>query len=294
MKLKVEIDSRSGFCNGVIRAVKEAEDNLEKRRPLYSLGAIVHNNSELQRLHEQGLEIIDLDKMRNMNGGTVLIRAHGEPPSTYILARERGITLIDCTCPVVLKLQGRIRNTYKEILQNGNRGQIVIFGKENHAEVNGLVGQVESNAIVTDILPGGKIKGLEKIDFSRPVFIFSQTTKDPQEYESVCRAILEKMEDKDSLFIFDTICRQVAGRHANLARFAVNHDFILFVSGPDSSNGKVLFELCKSVNRRSYHIQEVGEIDASLFYDGASVGICGATSTPKWQLENVAEYLGRL
>ncbi len=294
MKLKVEIDSRSGFCNGVIRAVKEAEDNLEKRRPLYSLGAIVHNNSELQRLHEQGLEIIDLDKMRNMNGGTVLIRAHGEPPSTYILARERGITLIDCTCPVVLKLQERIRNTYKEILQNGNRGQIVIFGKENHAEVNGLVGQVESNAIVTDILPGGKIKGLEKIDFSRPVFIFSQTTKDPQEYESVCRAILEKMEDKDSLFIFDTICRQVAGRHANLARFAVNHDFILFVSGPDSSNGKVLFELCKSVNRRSYHIQEVGEIDASLFYDGASVGICGATSTPKWQLENVAEYLGRL
>ncbi len=294
MKLKVEIDSRSGFCNGVIRAVKEAEDNLEKRRPLYSLGAIVHNNSELQRLHEQGLEIIDLEKMRNMNGGTVLIRAHGEPPSTYILARERGITLIDCTCPVVLKLQERIRNTYKEILQNGNRGQIVIFGKENHAEVNGLVGQVESNAIVTDILPGGKIKGLEKIDFSRPVFIFSQTTKDPQEYESVCRAILEKMEDKDSLFIFDTICRQVAGRHANLARFAVNHDFILFVSGPDSSNGKVLFELCKSVNRRSYHIQEVGEIDASLFYDGASVGICGATSTPKWQLENVAEYLGRL
>lgn len=294
MKLKVEIDSRSGFCNGVIRAVKEAEDNLEKRRPLYSLGAIVHNNSELQRLHEQGLEIIDLDKMRNMNGGTVLIRAHGEPPSTYILARERGITLIDCTCPVVLKLQERIRNTYKEILQNGNRGQIVIFGKENHAEVNGLVGQVDSNAIVTDILPGGKIKGLEKIDFSRPVFIFSQTTKDPQEYESVCRAILEKMEDKDSLFIFDTICRQVAGRHANLARFAVNHDFILFVSGPDSSNGKVLFELCKSVNRRSYHIQEVGEIDASLFYDGASVGICGATSTPKWQLENVAEYLGRL
>ena len=294
MKLKVEIDSRSGFCNGVIRAVKEAEDNLEKRRPLYSLGAIVHNNSELQRLHEQGLEIIDLDKMRNMNGGTVLIRAHGEPPSTYILARERGITLIDCTCPVVLKLQERIRNTYKEILQNGNRGQIVIFGKENHAEVNGLVGQVESNAIVTDILPGGKIKGLEKIDFSRPVFIFSQTTKDPQEYESVCRAILEKMEDKDSLFIFDTICRQVAGRHANLARFAVNHDFILFVSGPDSSNGKVLFELCKSVNRRSYHIQEVGEIDASLFYDGASVGICGATSTPKWQLEKVAEYLGRL
>lgn len=294
MKLKVEIDSRSGFCNGVIRAVKEAEDNLEKRRPLYSLGAIVHNNSELQRLHEQGLEIIDLDKMRNMNGGTVLIRAHGEPPSTYILARERGITLIDCTCPVVLKLQERIRNTYKEILQNGNRGQIVIFGKENHAEVNGLVGQVDSNAIVTDILPGGKIKGLEKIDFSRPVFIFSQTTKDPQEYESVCRAILEKMENKDSLFIFDTICRQVAGRHANLARFAVNHDFILFVSGPDSSNGKVLFELCKSVNRRSYHIQEVGEIDASLFYDGASVGICGATSTPKWQLENVAEYLGRL
>ena len=189
MRLKVEIDSRSGFCNGVIRAVKEAEENLEKRRPLYSLGAIVHNNSELQRLQGQGLEIIDMERMRNMNGGTVLIRAHGEPPSTYLLARERGITLIDCTCPVVLKLQEKIRNTYREILQSGNGGQIVMFGKENHAEVNGLVGQVESNAVVADILPGGKIKGLEKIDFSRPVYIFSQTTKDPQEYESVCSAI---------------------------------------------------------------------------------------------------------
>lgn len=294
MRLKVEIDSRSGFCNGVIRAVKEAEENLEKRRPLYSLGAIVHNNSELQRLQGQGLEIIDMERMRNMNGGTVLIRAHGEPPSTYLLARERGITLIDCTCPVVLKLQERIRNTYREILQGGNGGQIVIFGKENHAEVNGLVGQVESNAVVADILPGGKIKGLEKIDFSRPVYIFSQTTKDPQEYESVCSAIREKMEEKNSLFIFDTICRQVAGRHANLACFAGSHDFILFVSGPDSSNGKVLYELCKSVNRNSYHIQDVSEIDASLFYDGASVGICGATSTPKWQLEKVAEYLDRL
>lgn len=294
MRLKVEIDSRSGFCNGVIRAVKEAEENLEKRRPLYSLGAIVHNNSELQRLQEQGLEIIDMERMRNMNGGTVLIRAHGEPPSTYLLARERGITLIDCTCPVVLKLQERIRNTYKDILQSGSGGQIVIFGKENHAEVNGLVGQVESNAVVADILPGGKIKGLEKIDFSRPVYIFSQTTKDPQEYESVCGAIREKMEEKNSLFVFDTICRQVAGRHANLARFARSHDFILFVSGPDSSNGKVLYELCKSVNRNSYHIQDVSEIDASLFYDGASAGICGATSTPKWQLEKVAEYLDRL
>ena len=296
MNLNIEIDSGSGFCNGVIRAVREAEKNLKKRQPLYSLGAIVHNNSELQRLEKEGLSIIDINTMGTMKEGTVLIRAHGEPPSTYALAKEREIELIDCTCPVVLKLQESIRNTYRQITERKDGGQIVIFGKENHAEVNGLVGQVDSDAAVVDIIQGGQplFKGMEKIDFNRPVYIFSQTTKDPEEYGRICTHIRERMGNKEELHIFNTICRQVAGRHANLAGFAKRHDFILFVSGPDSSNGKVLYELCRSINSRSYHIQNVTEIDTSLFYSGASVGICGATSTPKWQLEEVAGYLSKL
>lgn len=296
MNLKIEIDSGSGFCNGVIRAVKEAERNLQKRRPLYSLGAIVHNNSELQRLEGKGLQIIDIATMRGMEKSSVLIRAHGEPPSTYALAKERGIELIDCTCPVVLKLQQKIRQTYEQIRESRDGGQIVIFGKENHAEVNGLVGQVCSDAVIVDIVPGAefRFKGLERIDFNRPVYIFSQTTKDPREYDRICGEIESRMKRGGKFHVFNTICRQVAARHANLVSFARNHDFIIFVSGPDSSNGKVLFELCKSVNSRSFHIEQVGQINCSLFYEGASIGICGATSTPGWQLKEIAEHLSRL
>lgn len=295
LNLKIEIDSGSGFCHGVIRAIECAESNLGKIGHLYSLGAIVHNNAELERLNRQGLTVIDYGKMRELHGSTVLIRAHGEPPATYETAKENNIKLIDCTCPVVLKLQERIRESYRSGVQ------IVIFGKEGHAEVNGLVGQTEGNAIVVD-LKDGAVRGMERIDLSpngKPVVVFSQTTKDPKEYAVVCRIIGEELAKNggsvaDKLVINNTICRQVAHRQDNLREFARNHSVIVFVSGADSSNGKVLFELCKSVNPRSYHIENSSEIKPEWFAAGDSVGLCGATSTPKWQLDEVAECLNRL
>lgn len=313
MKLHVEIDKGSGFCNGVIRAVETAEANLNGNG-LYSLGAIVHNNAELERLRQKGLEVIDIESMKKMSGTTVLIRAHGEPPQTYTIAKENNIKLIDCTCPVVLKLQERIKKTYDQINQtvaNGEDGElsggmIVIFGKEGHAEVNGLVGQVNGDAVITDVIhsaDGYSIKGISQIDFSRPIYIFSQTTKDPQEYELVCNVIREKIaqargcsieEAGRYIKIHNTICRQVAQRHSNLVEFAKSKSVIVFVSGKESSNGKVLYELCRSANPHSYHIQGIGQIDREWFNDGDSVGICGATSTPKWQLEEVADFLAGL
>ncbi|MEG0517499.1 MAG: 4-hydroxy-3-methylbut-2-enyl diphosphate reductase [Bacteroidales bacterium] len=316
--LNIEIDSGSGFCYGVIRAVEKAEINLREKaegnpgqKPqLYSLGSIVHNNSELERLHKIGLTVIDTPRMEQLHDTTVLIRAHGEPPTTYSIAAERNITLIDCTCPVVLKLQERIRETYKAIhaLPNtyqASKGQIVIFGKTGHAEVNGLVGQVHGDAVIVD-LPGKRefsekaddhSIGMDKIDFLRPIHIFSQTTKDPIEYEQICQIIQERIMEAggniENLKVHNTICKQVAQRHTNLVNFARTHSVIIFVSGRESSNGKVLYDLCKSVNSRSYHIQNVTQIQSGWFTDGDSVGICGATSTPKWQLEGVQEYLRR-
>lgn len=288
MRLTIEIDTESGFCYGVIRAVEKAESRLRESASLYSLGAIVHNNSELERLNKIGLEVIDTQTMKELSDTTVLIRAHGEPPATYRIAQENNIELIDCTCPVVLKLQDRIRETYAK-----HNGQIVIFGKIGHAEVNGLVGQTEGTAIVVDSL-----ESLGKIDITKPIQIFSQTTKDPKEYEEVCSAIKEKIEQTggnlEHFTVHNTICRQVAQRHKNLAAFAAKHSVIVFVSGKESSNGKVLYELCKSVNPRSYNIQSTDQIDASWFQDGDSVGICGATSTPKWQLEGCAEAISSL
>ena len=288
MRLTIEIDSESGFCYGVIRAVQKAESRLRESASLDSLGAIVHNNSELERLNKIGLEVIDTQKMKELSDTTVLIRAHGEPPATYRIAQENNIELIDCTCPVVLKLQDRIRETYAK-----HNGQIVIFGKIGHAEVNGLVGQTEGTAIVVDSL-----ESLGKIDITQPIQIFSQTTKDPKEYEEVCSAIREKIGqtggDLEHFTVHNTICRQVAQRHNNLVAFAAKHSVIVFVSGKESSNGKVLYELCKSVNPRSYNIQNTDQIDASWFQDGDSVGICGATSTPKWQLEGCAEAISSL
>ena len=289
MHLTIEIDGESGFCYGVIRAVEKAEIRLKESGTLYSLGSIVHNNSELERLNSIGLEVIDINRMEELTDTTVLIRAHGEPPQTYQLARENNISLIDCTCPVVLKLQERIRETYAKYPQH----QIVIFGKIGHAEVNGLVGQVNGDATVVDSL-----ESLDKIDFSRPIQIFSQTTKDPKEYDEICSAIkgriLSAGGSLGNISVHDTICRQVARRHTNLAEFAKRHSVIVFISGKESSNGKVLYELCKSVNPRSYHIQTVDQINREWFSDGDSVGICGATSTPKWQLVQVQESLENL
>ena len=288
MHLNIEIDEGSGFCYGVIRAIEKAESRLKETSALYSLGAIVHNNSELERLNSIGLKVVDLEQMKELTDTTVLIRAHGEPPTTYTLAAQQNISLIDCTCPVVLKLQERIRNTYSK-----ENGQIVIFGKIGHAEVNGLVGQVGGDAIVVD-----SIASLEKIDFSMPIQIFSQTTKDPKEYCEICDAIKERIlatgGSLDNFTIHDTICRQVAQRHNILEAFARKHSVIVFISGKESSNGKVLYDLCKSVNPRSYHIQTIDQIMPEWFIEGDSVGICGATSTPKWQLEGVAKALEKI
>ena len=288
MRLAIEIDEESGFCYGVIRAVEKAEHRLKESSTLYSLGSIVHNNSELERLNKIGLQVVDLEQMKELSDTTVLIRAHGEPPATYAMAKERNISLIDCTCPVVLKLQARIKEAYSH-----HNGQIVIFGKIGHAEVNGLVGQANGDAVVVDSLAS-----LDKIDFTKPIQIFSQTTKDPKEYDEVCDAIKERIKlqggNLENFKVHNTICRQVAQRHTNLVAFARKHSVIVFISGKESSNGKVLYDLCKSVNPRSYHIQTVDQINPQWFTEGDSVGICGATSTPKWQLEGVAKHLQSL
>ena len=284
MRLTVEIDPRSGFCNGVVRAVEQAENYLAYSPSLKSLGAIVHNSLELDRLKAKGLEILSLEEIRSLKDDIILIRAHGEPPETYALARENNLQVIDCTCPVVLKLQEKVREVYERLSPLG--GQVVIFGLQGHAEVNGLVGQTGGNALVVD-----SVEAASAIDFSRPVALFSQTTKDPSEYKEICDYVLSRRPDAE---VFDTICRQVAHRHKYLEEFARGHSVILFVSGRESSNGRVLFDLCRSVNPRSHLLENVSEIDPAWLEDGDSVGICGATSTPKWQLEEIFIYLHKL
>lgn len=280
----VEIDPRSGFCGGVIRAISQAERFLEGQDHLYSLGAIVHNEAELDRLGAEGLRAVasvpDVPE-----GETVLIRAHGEPPSTYAEARRRGLTVIDCTCPVVLKLQQHIREAYARLHGDGLQGTLLIFGKIGHAEVLGLLGQVDGDAIVVEDRAMLEER-VPDIDFSQPVEIFSQTTKSPSEYAEIC----DRVRSLGSrVTVHDTICAQVANRHEHLAAFARSHDLILFVAGETSSNGKVLFDLCRQVNPRSHRIGSVAEIDPAWIRDGDRVGICGATSTPKWLLEQVSE-----
>lgn len=277
MKIEVEIDNNSGFCNGVIRAVEQAENYLKFSPKLYSLGDIVHNSLELERLSEKGLQILDKESFLQLKNEVILIRAHGEPPETYERAHANNLQIIDCTCPVVLKLQEKIKNIYGEIKDQG--GQIVIFGKRGHAEVNGLVGQTEGDAIIIE-----SIDETESLDFSRPIALFSQTTKDPVEYGRIADHLVSKGRD---VKVYNTICRQVASRHDSLVEFALNHSVILFVCGKESSNGKVLYNLCKSVNPRSYHLEDKSQLDFSWFEEGDKVGICGATSTPKWQLDEI-------
>ncbi|MCF0178011.1 MAG: 4-hydroxy-3-methylbut-2-enyl diphosphate reductase [Bacteroidales bacterium] len=284
MNLSVEIDKYSGFCNGVVRAVKHAEEYLQKNRHLYSLGAIVHNSSEIERLSDIGLQIIDIDKMRQLNNEVVLVRAHGEPPATYSLAKERQIELIDCTCPVVLNLQRKIAETYRRIAPNG--GQVVIFGKKGHAEVNGLVGQTDSQAIVVE-----SESDLELIDYNREISLFSQTTKDPAAFKDIAEAIECRRNCQNRPLppfqVHNTICSQVSNRHKRLQNFATEHDVIIFVSGKESSNGKVLYNLCHSINSRTYRVENGSMIEKGWFQENDRVGICGATSTPRWQLEEI-------
>ena len=309
-RFNCEIDSGSGFCHGVVRAVDKAEEFLSGGGRLYSLGAMVHNTAEIEWLAAKGLEIIDFEGLQSLGpDDTVLIRAHGEPPSTYSLARSLGVKLIDCTCPVVLKLQRDIAAAWRAVCAGG--GSVVIFGKKGHAEVNGLVGQTGGQAIVIE-----NLSEIDTIDFSHHIELFSQTTSDPAEYEALKAACRERSAD---ITIHDTICRQVVGRHRKLAGFAAEHDVILFVSGRESSNGKVLFELCREHNPRTYWVDSPENLDDILdcldqeangsrngqVVNGADhvlcetgedntgrtplrVGITGATSTPRWQLEAVA------
>ena len=305
--LKVDIDSNSGFCAGVIRAISKAEEFLDEARDgksehLYSLGAIVHNDAELSRLTKMGLVTIDKEDMEEMvdaRGESLLIRAHGEPPQTYALADELGFKVIDCTCPVVLQLQKKIREAFVRQTENG-RGQIIIFGKLGHAEVLGLLGQTDGTALVVeDVAMLNDAINEGKVDLGSHIEVFSQTTKSPAEYARLCAYLLEKMakynelsverfKGTDLLKVNDTICSQVASRHAKLTKFALEHDVIIFVSGKASSNGKVLCNLCKSLNIRTYHIDSVAEIKREWFRADDKVGVCGATSTPKWLLEDVA------
>ncbi|HHV02415.1 MAG: 4-hydroxy-3-methylbut-2-enyl diphosphate reductase [Bacteroidales bacterium] len=293
MGYQVEIDRRSGFCSGVIRAIRCAEEALETGKKVYSLGAIVHNNEELSRLEAKGLLIISRSDLHHVpEGSTVLVRAHGEPPSTYALATARKIDLLECTCPVVLQLQKKIKKEYAKISRQN--GQIVIFGKRGHAEVDGLVGQVAGNAIVIE-----NVQEVEYIGFSGgPVSLFSQTTKNPAEYKKAGEKLLARMTstgmDPSLLKIFNTICAQVNGRQEKLTRFAASKSIILFVAGKESSNGKVLFRTCQEANPRSYAIENPGNISPGWFRPGDKVGICGATSTPFWLMEQVADKVRSL
>ncbi|MBQ9677799.1 MAG: 4-hydroxy-3-methylbut-2-enyl diphosphate reductase [Prevotella sp.] len=277
----IEIDNGSGFCFGVTTAIQKAEEELAKGNKLYCLGDIVHNGMECERLRQMGLITINHDEMRELHDVKVLLRAHGEPPATYELARRNHIEIIDATCPVVLQLQKKIKKQFEA----GN-GQIVIFGKKGHAEVLGLVGQTQSTAIVIE-----SFEEVKKLDFSRDVYLYSQTTKSLDEFHQIIEYIQQHISPSATFRSFDTICRNVANRMPNISAFASKHDLILFVCGRKSSNGKVLFNECLRVNPNSRLIEGPDEIDPSWLEGVQTVGICGATSTPKWLMEQCRDAL---
>ncbi len=277
MSLKIEIDNGSGFCFGVTTAIQKAEEELAKGNALYCLGDIVHNGMECDRLRQMGLITIDHQEMARLHDVKVLLRAHGEPPETYELARRNNIEIIDATCPVVLKLQQRIKKQYENI---------VIFGKKGHAEVLGLVGQTGGKAIVVESL-----EDVKRLDFSHDIYLYSQTTKSLDEFRRIIEYIQQHIAPDATFRSFDTICRSVANRMPNISSFAARHDLILFVCGRKSSNGKVLFNECLRVNKNSHLIEGPEEIDPSWLDGIETVGICGATSTPKWLMEQCAEKL---
>ena len=287
--IQIEIDHGSGFCFGVTTAIKKAEEELAKGGTLYCLGDIVHNGMEVERLHEQGLITINHEQLKELHDVKVLLRAHGEPPETYEIARQNNIEIIDATCPVVLQLQKRIKKQYECNEEDNNtqeNRQIVIFGKNGHAEVLGLVGQTRSKAIVIE-----KFDDVKLLDFNRNIYLYSQTTKSLDEFHHIIEYIQEHIAKEAEFKSFDTICRQVANRMPNISTFASRHDVVLFVSGRKSSNGKVLFHECKRVNANSFQIESAKEINMSWFDGVSTVGICGATSTPKWLMEECRDYI---
>ena len=284
---KIEIDRQSGCCFGVAKAISRAEEELQKGGTLYCLGDIVHNNMEVERLKKMGLITINHEQLKQLKNVRVLLRAHGEPPSTYETAKQNNIEIIDASCPVVLGLQKRINKKYK--LRDHNDDQIVIFGKKGHAEVNGLLGQTDESAIVIE-----SKEEIDKLDFSRDISLFSQTTKPLDGFQEIGELIKLRMKDGAKFEFYDTICRQVSNRVPNIQEFAASHDLIIFIAGEKSSNGKVLFAECKKRNPNSHLIHSPKEIDPALLKDDISIGICGATSTPMWQMEAVATNIAKL
>lgn len=281
----VEIDSGSGFCNGVTTAIRKAEEELSaSKTQLYCLGDIVHNGRECERLKAMGLISVDREKLSQLHDTKLLLRAHGEPPSTYRQAAEQNIEIIDATCPVVLHLQRRIKADYDA--DTDHKRQIVIYGKNGHAEVVGLVGQTEGTAIVIETL-----EDAHQLDFSRDISLYSQTTKSLEGFREIVKYIQSQMHDGAEFHYFDTICRQVANRMPRIREFAIRHDVILFVCGKKSSNGKILFSQCLDANPRSHIIDSVEEIDRQWFDGAETIGICGATSTPKWLMEQCREAI---
>ena len=280
--IQVEIDNGSGFCFGVTTAIRKAEEELSKGNTLYCLGDIVHNGMECERLHNLGLVTINHEELKSLCDTKVLLRAHGEPPVTYETAERNHIEIIDATCPVVLQLQRRIKSQYLAHPE----AQIVIFGKPGHAEVLGLVGQTEGHAIVI-----AHFEDVMQLDFSRDIYLYSQTTKSLEEFQRIVEYIQQHISSDAHFQRFDTICRQVANRISNITSFAAKHDLVLFVCGRKSSNGKVLYNECKNVNPNSYLIEDADEIQLEWLKDVKTVGICGATSTPKWLMEECRDFL---
>lgn len=285
---RIEIDEGSGFCFGVTTAIKKAEEELAKGGILYCLGDIVHNSREVERLKEMGLITINHEEFNQLQNAKVLLRAHGEPPETYAIAQRNNIEIIDATCPVVLRLQKRIKQEYTQ-QQEGEEKQIVIYGKNGHAEVLGLVGQTAGKAIVIE-----KLEEAKQLDFSRSIRLYSQTTKSLEEFQRIVAYIQEHISSNVTFEYYDTICRQVANRIPNIRKFASSHDVVLFVSGKKSSNGKILFNECLSVNPNAHIIDSAEEINPSWLCNAQSIGICGATSTPKWLMEEIHDAVGKL
>lgn len=283
---RIEIDKKSGYCFGVTRAIAKAEEELKKGETLYCLGDIVHNALEVNRLTKLGLITIDLEQFKNLKNARVLLRAHGEPPSTYEIAKQNNIELIDASCPVVLTLQKKIKRKDETSIDGT---QTVIYGKIGHAEVIGLVGQTNARAIVIE-----SKEELDKLDYTKDIHLFSQTTKPLDGFREVAQLIEKRMEGGAKFKSYDTICRQVSNRVPNLKEFAEKHDIILFVAGEKSSNGKVLFAECKKHNPNSHFVSNPQIIDTTVVKDNMSVGICGATSTPRWQMEDVAKIVKSL
>ncbi len=282
----VEIDKGSGFCFGVTTAIRKAEEELRNSGSLYCLGDIVHNSNEVERLESKGLNTITHEQLRQLHGVKVLLRAHGEPPETYATAKRNGIRIIDATCPVVLKLQQRIKQSWAEAAASGRDAQIVIYGKRGHAEVNGLVGQTQGRALVIE-----SVDEVDRIDFGRDIYLYSQTTKSLEGFKRIVGEIGKRVKPGVRFQSFDTICRSVANRIPQIREFAKQHQLILFVCGKKSSNGRILFGQCLDANPDSHLISSESEIDAAWLKGKERIGICGATSTPMWLMNRVKDYV---